>query len=80
MKLKQKIVIGVAEDDRFFLEFDIQEQEGVAPGMIALEMLKECVVNLAEKLNVEPEFLAEVMYHDFTEGELLSVGDQDEKA
>lgn len=75
MTHKHEIKIQVTEDNEFRLSFAISEDKENPPTFIALELLKTTVASLAHKMDVKPEFLAEVMYHDFTKGDFISAED-----
>ncbi|MFU2182622.1 hypothetical protein ACMZ6Y_07150 [Streptococcus pluranimalium] len=69
--IKHEIMIRVTQDNTFQLEFAITEDGENPPELIALELLKTTLAGLAERLHVTPEFLAEIMYHDFTKGDFI---------
>lgn len=75
MTHKHEIKIQVTEDNEFRLSFAIAEDKENPPTLIALELLETTVASLAQKMDVKPEFLAEVMYHDFTKDDFISVED-----
>ena len=75
MTHKHEIKIQVTEDNEFRLSFAISEDNENPPTLIALELLETTVASLAQKMDVKPEFLAEVMYHDFTKGDFISAED-----
>lgn len=75
MTYKHEIKIQVTEDNEFRLSFAISEDKENPSTLIALELLKTTVASLAQKMDVKPEFLAEVMYHDFTKGDFISAED-----
>lgn len=74
LEYKHTLFIAITEEDQLYFEADVKEEKSVPSELIALEMVKELLVNIAEKCHVKPEFLAEVMYHDFTNGEYLTGG------
>lgn len=76
-KPKHEIKIQVTQDNTFQLQFAITEDRENPPELIVLELLKTTVANLAERLNVKPEFLAETMYHDFTKGNFIETDSKD---
>lgn len=71
LEYRHEINIRVTKDNRFELNVAITKDKENPPELIALELIKTTLVNLAERLDVTPEFLAEVMYHDFTKGDFL---------
>lgn len=72
MDLKQKILVGLTQDDTFLIEFDVKRQDDVTADSVAYILLQEAVEKLAESMHVPPEFLAESMFHDFTKGKYIS--------
>lgn len=75
MEYKHEIKIQVTEDNEFRLSFDISEDRENPPTLIALELLETTVASLVQKMEVKPEFLAEVMYHGFTKGDFILAED-----
>ena len=72
MELKQKILVGLTQDDRVHIEFDVKGQGEVTADSVAYILLQKAVEKLAENMHVPPEFIAEIMFHDFTKGEYIS--------
>lgn len=71
LKIKHRIELLVTEEDELFLDFDVSSEAGLPPQLIALSILEATIKELAEDLDASPEFLAEVMYHDFTNGKSI---------
>lgn len=78
MEYRHEINIRVTKDNEFKLNVAITEDKENPSELIALELIKTTLIALAERLDVKPEFLAEVMYHDFTKGKYIT-GDEPEK-
>lgn len=71
-KIKHRIEIVVTEEDEFMIEAQVKPEGDNPPQLVAFSMLETAIENIAEELNVTPEFLAEVLYHDFTKGKKLN--------
>lgn len=53
------------------IESRVKPEGDNPPQLVAFGMLETAIESIAEELNVTPEFLAEVLYHDFTKGKKL---------
>lgn len=71
LKIKHRIELLVTEENEFMIKVHVKSEGDNPPQLVAFNILETAVQNIAEELDATPEFLAEVMYHDFTNGKSL---------